>query len=343
MQKGAGDLVSFFLRLTIACLFSVIATKIFAAEVKEISQQRRIVNINKGKVDGFVKNEEVCFYEVSGKLVGCGKVKRAKLYSASIKVSSEIIKKILPSQTVRLKKQAEAAGLIAPTFAFRFVLSPTLVSHVKFNQLSYVTPVAETANSLWQSGETIKSAPLTFALEGDLMRYRIAFGVRGRTFRTLASQGDYNVLLDEYITMQAKASAFGAYFDVAAFKTTSKTERQFTLALGIDYDVSTVDVTGTKQVYDTDDKEDIYKIKSTLATTAVRIVSKLDWIFSSSILGVGLNILIPVSSSQDFSVNSKDDANRSKLEDPDTDLKQKLNHTTNSLGIDAVLSYAIPF
>jgi hypothetical protein len=321
----------------------MLTSRSYAAEVKSINKQSRIVSINKGKIDGFVKNAEVCFYEVSGKLVGCGVVKRAKLNTSSVKVPEEIVKKIVQSQTARLKSQAEAIGLVVPTFAFRIVLSPTLVSHVKFNQLIYVPPTGETATSLWQSGETVKSAPLTFAFEGDLMRYRIAFGFRGRTFRGATSEGDYRVEVDEYITINAKASAFGTYFDVAAFRTTSKTERQFTLAIGADYDISTVDVTGTKHVYDQPESEDIYKIKSTLTTVAARIVSRLDWIFSSSILSVGLNILVPVTSSQNFSVSSKDEVNRAKVPEPDVDLKSKLNHSTNSIGVEAVLGYAIPF
>lgn len=326
--------------LVVSCSMAAMA---FAADITTISEKRRLVNINKGKIDGFTPNEDVCFYEVSGKLVGCGRVKRAKLYSASIQVSGQLIKQVNKTQSARVKKIAAARGLIPPVFAFRALLNPTFLSPIKFNSLFYLAPDTNSTATLWEPGTTIKSTPLSFALEGDLMRYRLTLGLRGRVFRIATNKSDYDVRQDQYMEMQFRGSAVGSYLDVAVFKTASKTERQFTLALGLDYDISTIDTNGLLKVYDSKEELKLYRIKSTLTTLSARLVSKLDWILESSILGIGLNILFPLSSSQQLSVQSKDTENRTKIENPDLNIKENLNHTTNDLGIETTLSYAIPF
>jgi len=314
-----------------------------AAKITKVNKKRRLVTINKGKIDGFIKREVVCFFEVSGAKIGCGKVKRAKLYKAMIRVSSKLIKKIDVSQIARLKKVAEKIGIVPPKFALRFILNPTAISHIQYNQLTYATPKGETADSLWDKADGITAAPLTFGVEGDLMRYRAAVGFRGKSFRNLATSSDYDIENDDFISTKITSISYGFYVDGTAFKTASTTARQFSLRFGFDYDISNATVKGIKENYDTKKTDEIYTVNSSLSVMSLRIVPKLDWIFRSSILGISMTVLIPFSESLETKVETKDETNRAKVSDADGDFKEKFGHRTNFIGIETAISYAIPF
>ena len=81
--------------LTVIFLASIIlvTTDTYAASVKKVIKRKTVVVIDEGKSAGVSKGDRYCFYNDSGKKLGCGKVRRVKrscLRKSQKKVGKEL-------------------------------------------------------------------------------------------------------------------------------------------------------------------------------------------------------------------------------------------------------------
>ncbi|MEZ4744162.1 MAG: hypothetical protein R3B45_17215 [Bdellovibrionota bacterium] len=255
----------------------------FAAKVNRVNIKRRLVSIDEGKINGYIKKEVVCFYEISGANIGCGKIKRSSLYKSQVRVSIKLINKIKIGQKAKLKNEAKKNGFQPPKFAFKLIINPTLISHIRYNKIAYLPPEAgvESVETLWDKSDGPKFAPITFSLAGNFMRYRTSLGIRGKLYRGLESKSDYIIANDEFLSTKITSNSYAIYFEIAAFRTNSLTRRQFTLNLGIDYEYSMAAIKGTKESYDSGQSDVIYSAKSKLYVLSLRVAPELYWVFNS--------------------------------------------------------------
>ena len=142
--------------------FCCVLTNLYGASVTARSKKKLLVKIDEGGDTGFSKGLKVCFYNASGKKLGCGKIVSAGDSSSRVRVSKRTVRRLKKGVTAKLANIANSATAVvlaaSENMKLRFFYLLTPVQGYQINQLSYLPPGNLPAQSLWATTEVSKSS-----------------------------------------------------------------------------------------------------------------------------------------------------------------------------------------
>lgn len=316
------------------------ATIAFGASVTNVNSKKRLVTIDSGKSDGLQKGDRICFYDPSGKKVGCGKIRSVKKSSSRIKLSKKRIKKIEVGMEATPGSEGGGGGSSRSKLKFAYILSPMMTT--KYNKLSYFTPIDGTEETLWEPTGPQANSFLGFGAEFEMALSggsSITAGGRMKYFREFSAQADYAPDAENpYAETSIVGSAMGFWADYYYLNFGS-----LRIGNGFDLDMSTVNFAAAEK---TDDGGEslLAEATSKLTTMSLRTVAVYDMFLDPIGLSFGANFLLPLSASGS-TVADVLDPNTSKIPsiDPNEDLVFSLGHQKAGFGLEIVIAAYIAF
>lgn len=356
------------LLLMFTCLAAVFApSDSFAAKVVKVNKKKKSVYISEGSSSGFTKGSKVCFYKKRKKIT-CGKVKKSRPNKAIVIVKKKIssIKKGLIAKTKgssassiskmssrkksskkrKKKKKGKYSYSIRGYWAAYFVP----MTQANYNKLSYDGPNASAKSppSLWKSEGSATDPELTFdpnnmvgsgGAEIHLASSGIRLGAHYKQYRTFLITSDFDADAQNFMETIQSGTATGVYFDYELYSNS-----KLSLALGLDYEISTVTLQGSqKNDLDASVDNPYFDLQSTNSIISLRLPIRYDVLLLPLGLSVGMNFLIPVSNtgealSASTLVDPEASSNVTNLEE---DFSTALQHTNSSIAIETIIGLFI--
>jgi hypothetical protein len=354
-------------KLSTLIFFSLLVSGIAnAATVSKVSSKKKKVFIKDATPEeGFAVDSTVCFFasEDDPKSVVCGVVSKAAKKNVTITMASaKEAKKVKKGMLVKVGEGEAAAGgskAAAGKNPFRIWVgySPTLFSPAKYNKIFYETQTDSATSTLpidnstlWTSEATANRQLLGFALGVGipLGAKTLATGLRYRTYDDAPIDSNYDLRNTKVYAQTARtASSLGLWADFQFLRLLMGKSAELDVSGGLDFDMSTVNVTATRL---DDDKAlaevELVSAKSSANIISLRFGAGFDYRFVSAFgINAGMQIYIPVAGSSKLSATFND-PNTAKLPagtDPTVDLQQKLGHGKNSFGLDLTLGTVLAF
>jgi hypothetical protein len=336
--------------LVVACFVMMLTTQIAdAATVTKRNLKRRLVDIDAGTKDGFKKGTSVCFSDAKGKQIGCGKVQVAKANSASVKVGSDIIKKIKNGFSAEVEGAAGATVASGHRTNIKGLYTLTAVPSSTFNKLSYATPEATEAESLWNIEG---SAGFTYVGGGAEVEFAIgksmslALGGRYRMNIPYVVDSNYGDINTEYALNRIEGNGIGGYLDFY-FLEFGTAPAFFRFSTGLDFDMSTVTMVTEKL----NDDESIaavplFKVSSTTNIISLRLGMQLNLFFKPIGLVLNATPIIPLAAVGGAADIEIDDPHQTRVPGENaaaTDVTEALNHTKNNFGAEVSIGLYFAF
>ena len=334
----------------IILVFSLLlSSHVIAGTVKKVIVKKRIVIIDEGTNAGIGKKSKICFYNASGKAVGCGLVIKAKTSSSFVKVSKKRIKRIKKGMESRLKGGSSGKGTTSGPVAgtnFKAFWDLAIKPPTTYQLLSYEKPTTN-ATTLWKQDQ---EAPMTFFGFGAEFGFaaggfKMGVGLRLRSFREFTVQSNYDSDSANFAEANTTATAYGLWYDFYFLDLSMAGGMVlFDIGVGLDIDMSTVILRAALKNDDTGSETLIYDIKSSLNTISLRIPMPFALHFDPIALFVAPVIMLPLSASGSFSA-AISDTQVSFLNGTtgEEDVKAQLGHKKNSFALELLMGGYIAF
>ncbi len=327
------------------------------ATVKSIKAPKRIVILNEGTKTGFMKKKKVCFYDPSGKMLACGRVRAAKSKTSSVllkkeedlaKITVGMEAKIAVDNTKDVKisiDETEAAPVeeayVAPYYVGLFGAF-SVKDEASYRNIYYETPLGQNVESMWSPESDVKAVGLGAEFGIGIGTYTLALGARSRTYSPKKIVSDYddadqNNDFEKYVESSGRGISTGYWLDFY-YVHWDLGIASLNIGNGIDMDQSIVKFEAEQLSDDSDDIRKLYKAKSTLKTLSLRTDLLLDFKFGPVGFRMGTIIFAPLSQSSKISAETTDAfaTNFLKNKTVEEDLKEVLGHKA-SVGVDMLL------
>lgn len=333
-----------FLNLISGLLFLTLkSSDASAAVVTKVSPKKKLVMIDEGTNTGFTKGVKVCFF-AEDKKIACGKVSKSKKTTAMVKVSKRI-KLVKQGQTASLDTGLGASSSSSTgtsSTALRFLYLPYFLplTPATYNIVTYQGALSEQDASLWNIVSPYDTMTLfSFGLEFEFSSLRL--GAHYKAYTGYPVETDYDPQNSNlYTSSLLDATAMGGYVDYVLWRA-----GDFTLATGLDADMTTVSlITTRKDDNATEEEIELYKVSASSTILSLRLPLRYEPNFAGMGLTFGVNLMLPLTSLGDSaSATVNDPTNATKNADPEADVLTAIGLTSASLALEAVLGLAINF
>ncbi|MBC7531632.1 MAG: hypothetical protein H7318_08650 [Oligoflexus sp.] len=333
------------------------ASGVDAATVKKIKAPKRLIILDQGSKEGFLKKKKVCFYDANDQKVACGRVRAAKAKASSVLIKKEAdVEKItvgmraeienIDNKDVKITIDENAPvtveeGYVAPNYIGLFGAFP-VKDAVSYQNLVYDTPLGLNADSMWTQDSAVKAIGVGGEVGFGLKSFTLAIGARTRTFSPKRVSADYDnkdgdFYFEEYVESIGTGKSLGYWLDFYYLRWDWGVA-SLNLGNGIDMDSSTVTFTMDHLSDKTTDVTRYYDVKSSLKAMSLRTNLLLDFKFGPVGFKMGTTIFVPVSQQQSISVKQIDPFTNSWLKNKtaEEDVKEKLAHKAQ-VGMDLLL------
>ncbi|MDD9951853.1 MAG: hypothetical protein OXT67_09850 [Zetaproteobacteria bacterium] len=323
-----------------AALLGIFSLSVQAATVTSISRKKKMIIIDEGREDGFIKGKKVCVFN-SDKRVACGVVIRVKKNRAQVKINRDFLK-VKKGFEVRIRGASKDDE---PEYgpALRFLALPVPVgAPANYQLLTYLgaNAAGEGSSSLWQSEESYTSnanALISFSVgvEFEQRYWQVRFGARVREYQSHKRAADYDLALPgTFLQTEQSASASGVYVDYFVPLLDG-----LDVGVGVDFDQTTMKFYGeVRDDFDSSYNERIYNLESSGLVTSLRLPVRYNSYLDPMGLSFGLTSMIPLYVAGLSNVaQANDTVHGSLVQDAQQDLVDSANFRAGGFTVEVAL------